>query len=283
MRELVHKEDTGGSTIVPGMSPRLLAPKTRLRGRGVPSPAGAHVTVEPVSAGNAPPPPSPTVARVGGTAIRLLKQGPRATMQRVAARVGPHLYLSDEHLWFERDLDLDLDLDPAPPLPEGLVLVPGTAAHFAVLEELHSVGVNEAQRRLDRGAQWWLVFDGDQPLFSCWVFRDWAPVLAAPGGRLALPPNAVVLEDSITTPAARGRGIAPRTWNRLAADLAGGPVQRILTKVAVDNAPSRKAVGTAHFTEIAIMSFRRVGPWKRTTVRSLGPAPAWLLDGLRAA
>ena len=41
-------------------------------------------------------------------------------------------------------------------------------------------------------------------------------MLAAPGGRLRLPADTVVLEDSVTSAAARGRGIAPRAWNALA-------------------------------------------------------------------
>ena len=57
----------------------------------------------------------------------------------------------------------------------------------------------------------------------------------------------------------------------------------MLTKVAVDNVPSRKAVEKAGFEGVAIMSLRKVGPWRQTTVEQLSGAPGWLAENLGAA
>jgi L-amino acid N-acyltransferase YncA len=57
----------------------------------------------------------------------------------------------------------------------------------------------------------------------------------------------------------------------------------MLTKVAVDNAPSRRAVEKAGFEGVAIMSLRKVGPWRQTTLQPLGAVPGWLAANLGAA
>lgn len=206
-------------------------------------------------------------------------RGLRGTGAEAVARVRPHLHLAEQHVWYERRLD---GSEAGVEWPDGLRLVAGTPADFPALDDLETVDATEAALRLDAGARWWLVYDGEQPLFSCWLFTGKAPVLAAPGGWLALPADTVVLEDSVTSAAARGRGIAPRAWNALAA-LCATRHDRMLTKVAVDNAPSRKAVEKAGFAGVAIMSLRTVGPWRRTTVEQLGGAPAWLAADLGAA
>jgi GNAT superfamily N-acetyltransferase len=197
----------------------------------------------------------------------------------VGARIRPQLYLAEHHVWYERQLS---DSQAGVEWPEGLRLVTGTADDFPALHELDTVDAVEAAQRLAAGAQWWLVYDGGQPLFSCWLFTGDAPVLAAPGGRLRLPADTVVLEDSVTAAAARGRGIAPRAWSALAT-MCATRHERMLTKVAVDNAPSRKAVEKAGFVGVAVMSLRKVGPWRHTTVEQLGGAPGWLAENLGAA
>jgi GNAT superfamily N-acetyltransferase len=79
----------------------------------------------------------------------------------------------------------------------------------------------------------------------------------------------VCLEDSVTAPLARGRGVAPAAWSAIADELAGEGVRRMITKVRVDNLPSRKAVEKVGFEGVALMHFKRIGPLRRTSVRRL--------------
>ena len=226
-----------------------------------------------------PAPLSTTTRRLASVGRSVRNRGVRGTGAELGARLRPYLHLAEQHVWYERRLDgghADVEW------PEGLRLVAGTADDLPALDELDTVDAVEAAQRLGAGAQWWLVYDGARPLFSCWLFTGETAVLAAPGGRLRLPADTVVMEDSVTSAAARGRGIAPRAANALAA-LSAARHERMLTKVAVDNAPSRRAVEKAGFEGVAIMSLRKVGPWRQTTLQPLAAVPGWLAANLGAA
>ena len=97
------------------------------------------------------------------------------------------------------------------------------------------------------------------------------PVLAAPGGWLDLPAVTVVLEDSATTPRARGRGIAPGAWTAIADSLRDEGLAHMITKVGVENEASRKAVAKSGFREIGVMRMVKRGPRKQTTVSGATP------------
>jgi acetyltransferase (GNAT) family protein len=191
------------------------------------------------------------------TAARLLRtEGFDAVRERVSEQIRPFLVIDESHVWYR----LNLTALPAPkPLPEGTRLHELTDADVPQLEKLPTIGPDEAHARLADGARAWLVLEGSEPLFACWVFRDSAPVLAADGGRLSLPPNIVLLEDSVTAAAARGRGVAPAAWSQVAPLAAEGGATTLITKVAVDNVASRKAVVKAGFVASAVVDFRRVG------------------------
>ena len=92
------------------------------------------------------------------------------------------------------------------------------------------------------------------------------PAIAAPGGQLQLSAGTVCLEDSVTAAPARGRGIGPAAWSAIADALGDEGQRHIITKVAVDNVPSRRAVEKAGFDAVALMHFRRFGPRSRTWV-----------------
>ncbi len=121
------------------------------------------------------------------------------------------------------------------------------------------------------------MVEGQTAAFSCWVFHGRAPVLAARGGWLALPPGVVCLEDSVTNPDYRGRGIAPAAWGGIAATLHARGLTSLITKVAVDNAPSRKACLKAGFVEVGTMRLTRVGPRYRVVVEDPSGATGPLL------
>lgn len=83
--------------------------------------------------------------------------------------------------------------------------------------------------------------DGVLPAFGCWTFATRAPMIAARGGWLALRQGDVVLKDSVAAPIARGRGIAPRTWDHIADVLAADGTARMLTKVGTTTTPHHGA------------------------------------------
>ena len=198
------------------------------------------------------------------------EQGLRASARRVEQRLRPFVWLDETHIWSVLRLD---NVDDSRQLRDGLVLTLGHDEHLDSLEELPSqVGRKEAERRLAEGAQLWVVMDGESLAFACWIFRDFAPVTAAPGGRFRIPPRHVVLEDSATSDAYRGRGVAPAAWLTLARQLRDAGYSRILTKVEVANAPSRRAVSKAGFVEGAAVHLRRVAATNHVTVRELESA-----------
>ena len=165
---------------------------------------------------------------------------------------------TEEHVWYE------LDLTSAPPavgLADGLTLVQGIDDDTVVaLSRLASLDPSELQARLAQGAELWSVREAGTPAFACWIFRDSTPVYAARGRTLRLPRGVVCLEDSVTAPDHRGRGIAPAAWAAIAAGIrAGGGADRIVTKVELENAPSRRAVGKVGFVEVARMRMRKRG------------------------
>lgn len=164
-------------------------------------------------------------------------------------------YLHERHVWYR--LDLPRTAAP-PPLPEGMYLQHAGRDELPLLRPLETVGQFEAQCRLSAGADLWLVRDRSVAACSFWIFWDQSPVLAAARGWMPLPEGTVCLEDSVTAPAYRGRGLAPAGWARVAAQLAEQGVSSIITKIEEQNAPSRRAVEKIGFREMAIMDLERV-------------------------
>lgn len=207
-----------------------------------------------------------------------LRTAGRIAAGRVEDRARHLLFLDEEHLWYAMDL-------PAPAAApfaggDGMRLVsPATPAELAAFDRLPTLPADAAAGRRGDGGEPWVVLDGDTPLFACWIFAGRAPVLAAPGGWLDIPEGCVCLEDSVAAPAARGRGIGPRTWRALAHRYAGLGTRAVLTKVASDNTASRRAVAKAGFREIALQRYRRRGPRTHVEVDVLAPGVA---DELRA-
>ena len=171
-------------------------------------------------------------------------------------------YLHESHVWYR--LDLRRKLPPAQ-LPMGLELVQGGVEQFMLLESLETVGRREALRRLATGTDLWIVRAGTQPIFCCWIFHRTAPLLAAPGGRLTLPSGSVALEDPVTAPDYRGRGIAPAALIKVAEMLALQGFTAIVGKVEKHNIPSRHMLEKAGFEEIATMDLERV--WLKPHVK----------------
>ena len=193
----------------------------------------------------------------------LSDHGVVATGREVLAAVGARLYLDEVHVWSSLDLRTAGD---GPSLPDGVRLLRATADDIGAYVELGAASATSTRARLDAGASLWLVTEGPVAAFACWTFAHATPVAAARGGSLRLPDHCVCLEDSVTAPAFRGRGIAPGAWDAIAAQLRGEGFTLMITKVALDNAPSRRAVAKAGFVEFAVMHHRRLARRRRVEV-----------------
>ena len=207
------------------------------------------------------------------------EDGIGAAARRVWELARRPFYRSEEHVWYQLDFAGER---PRRDLAEGVRLVRADADQAPRVEELGQVE-EEALRRLAAGNDLWLAIDDqDQVLFACWTFRSQTPVVAAPRGQLILPAGTACLEDSVTSPLARGKGIAPASWAAIADALSGEGFESMITKVTTENAPSRKAVQKAGFREIAMMRWTRIGPHRQVALASTGGVAEALARGLGA-
>jgi len=202
-----------------------------------------------------------------GAALR--RHGVRGTARRLGARARAAAHLEETHVWYALDIGTELPRE----LPPGCELLRdrrGDVAAAGVLDS-HS---HETEGRLAAGGERWLVVDGGEAAFRCWIFPTRTPMIAARGGWLALPAQTACLEDSATAPTHRGRGIAPAAWSAIAGRLAEQPqVRTMITKVEEDNVASRRAVEKSGFREVGVMTLARTGPRTRVHVDAFPGEP----------
>ncbi len=175
-------------------------------------------------------------------------------------------YLREEHVWYQCDLAGAIARRE---LPGGMRLVRADAEQIRFVVPLGQ-DLEEARKRFESGTDLWLVFDGDEPLFLCFTFRHATPVMAATDGTLALPAGAACLEDSLTVPAARGRGIASAVWALVGEQLSEDGFTTLVAKIETDNVASMRVAENAGFRPVAVMAHQRTGVRRRTAVRALG-------------
>ena len=188
-------------------------------------------------------------------------------------------YLREEHVWYQLDVHGER---PRRPLADGVRLVRAGEEDAARVEEVGQIEA-VAHARLASGNDLWLAIDQEgRLLFACWTFRSEAPVLAARDGRLQLPAGTACLEDSVTSPLARGKGIAPASWAGIADRLSEEGYEAMITKVTTENAPSRRAVEKAGFREIAVMRLTRIGPHRQVGLACMGGVAQALAQALGA-
>ena len=203
--------------------------------------------------------------RLGGA---LRRNGVGGTARLAGGRTRRAVYLQETHIWYALEIGTELPRE----LPPGYELVsdPSGEAAAGPLDGPRP----ETESRLSAGAERWLVLDGGETAFRCWIFPTRVPMIAAAGGWLALPPGIVCLEDSATAPNHRGRGIAPAAWSAIAGRLATRPqVRAMITKVEEENVASRKAVEKSGFREVAVMKLTRAGLWTRVRVAAFPGEP----------
>ena len=196
-----------------------------------------------------------------GAAIQ--RYGAGGLLRQLATRVRNFAYMDEEHVWYV--------LDTAQ-VPE-LALAEGYRLSLATDEDEDKIGtlptpvpVEEARRRRAEGNDLWFVLHGDELAFACWIFPRVAPVRAAATHQLEMPEGVVTLEDSFTSADHRGKGIAGAAWTEIARGLGDQGVKALITKVGVENVPSRKAVTKAGFREASVMHLRRRGPRERVSI-----------------
>jgi GNAT superfamily N-acetyltransferase len=203
----------------------------------------------------------------------LRRHGVRGVARIAGSMLADRLYLQEEFVWYE------LELAAATPreLPAGMELVRVIEADIDLAEQTgkgHYSGV----RLMRAGHDLWVVREGDRGAFSCWTYRGSAPVVGAPRGWLQLPEQTICLEDSVTMPDFRGKGVAPAAWAGICAALLEEGCTRMITKVHVENAPSRKACLKAGFEEVGEMRFSRVGPREKVSFSYASTPVARLLE-----
>jgi GNAT superfamily N-acetyltransferase len=198
------------------------------------------------------------------------RRGVRTTAHFARQELERHLYVRDVHLWYALATQAER---PAFELKPHLRFVRGGPDDARRLVELPTVSPETARRRMQAGAELYLVLDDqDRAILAAWLFEGATPVLAAPGGMLALPPGVASLEDTVTSPLARGQGVAPAAWSRMADALAARGVGTMVTTVHADNAPTHRAVGKVGFAEYAAVRYTRLGPRRRVEVWTDGGA-----------
>ena len=212
-------------------------------------------------------------------AAALRRVGPLGALRGAGRAARSLIYIREAHVWY----CLDLPADARRELPEDVTLRRAATEELGRVEEIGRDAPTALERAGGGNDLWFALRDDDHLLFACWIFRERAPVLAAPGGEMELPSDTVCLEDSVTSPEARGRGIAPGSWNGIATSLAAEGVRRMITKVGVENAPSRKAVLKAGFAEVGVMELTRVAGFKRASLDASQPTGEELRERIRPA
>jgi len=176
-------------------------------------------------------------------------------------------YQYEHHVWYAAATS---QIAAMCPLPIGLSLKRGGFEHVDFLSQANLCGRREATKFFSENADLWIVRDAEQAAFCCWIFRYYMPAVAARGGWMELPLKTVCLEGSTTGTRYRGRGIAPMAWALIAHDLQREGVHTIITKVAIDNTSSRRAVLKAGFHEAAATEFFKLGAISRLRVTPIG-------------
>ena len=208
--------------------------------------------------------PTKAVERIGRG---LRRSGLRGSLRLAVALLGRLAYLRESHIWYLLDLG-----EPRPrfELPAGMKIIRARDDDHALLAQLPTISGDAARRRLAAGVDLWLVRDGDHAAFACWTFRDRTPAIAARGGWLQLPRGVLGLEDSVTSPAYRGRAVAPAAWSAIADSLAHERATAILTKVEESNLACRRAIEKAGFRAAGVMRLRRIVGRSRVNVELNG-------------
>jgi ribosomal protein S18 acetylase RimI-like enzyme len=208
----------------------------------------------------------------------LRREGASGAAAKASKRVGRQLFLREDHIWYAMVLAGDR---PRRELPDGFEVRRGGVGDIDALEAIMNQPSAELARDNLGPGELYLVTRGDDVVFACWIYPDRAPVAAARGGWMQLPATVACLEDSGINPDFRGMGIAPAAWTAIADRLLERGIETLVTKVAVDNEASRRAVIKSGFAEVAEMRMRRIALLSRVQVLPMqAPGGDFLRDAL---
>src|SRR5215210_396246 len=214
---------------------------------------------------------------------QLSRYGFKATFVKVAQWLRKRVYLKETHVWCELILEVER---PRRNLPSDVELVRADISDLPQFQDLTTMTEmamreDQAREQIEADNDLWLAIQDGRAVFACWIFHSEVPMIAALGGKLSLAPGISCLEGSIASPHYRGRGIATGVWSQIADKLQQDSIRSLITKIEITNIRTRRAVAKVGFREIAIMYFRRVGFWERTTVQALTyPTAEWLAEQL---
>jgi RimJ/RimL family protein N-acetyltransferase len=207
----------------------------------------------------------------GRIRLAVRREGTSGALHMIARRAARPLICSEDHVWYACDLTAER---PRVPLAAGQELRRVGEGESEVLEQIPNVTARECRRRIRSGHDVWAVLDEGRVLFSCTIFRGEAPAVAGAGGRVRLAPETVCLEDSMTAPDARRREIASTAVLSVLQALTAQGARWVITKVAVDNVPTRRGAEKLGFEGVAVMHLRRTGPRSRTWLDEVNGAGA---------
>jgi ribosomal protein S18 acetylase RimI-like enzyme len=207
------------------------------------------------------------MAYIRNVRLKLVHHSLREKIGRVIRKALAYVYVSETYVWYELILN---DARPRISLPSGFRLVQGSYQELPLLDQVPTMPtIEKATWQLQNAADLWLVLEGQQLAFACWIFRGAMPMRVAPRRQVVVsPPSIVCLENSATSPAYRGRGLAPAAWSGIADELEPRGIKFIVTKIEVSNVASQRAVKKSGFRESATLRYRRIVRYRRATVQA---------------
>lgn len=205
------------------------------------------------------------------------RHGILGTARAAAHMVRDAAHQDETSTWFEVLLDQNR---PRVAAAQGDLVLAADDDTFELFNAIGSQSAGVARDRRSAGGEPWVLLVDGKPAFCCWLYAGRSPINSMAGEWLHLPPAVRTLEDSITAPDFRGRGLAGGVWMALFDDLERQGVRSVVTNVLDTNVPSTKAVLKVGFAPVASMRYVRVGPWSRQYLTPLaaGSGPAIVAD-----
>lgn len=166
----------------------------------------------------------------------IVRYGVGGALRAASARLWGRVFLFEHHVWYALDVAAQR---PRRELEERLTLRRGGESDLDLLARLPTVSTDQARLRLARRNALWLVLDGEQLLFACWIFHGETPVIAAPGREMRLGDDTGVWRTVSRQPrragaeSPRGRGRRSLTDWRGTAYASSSPKSRGRTSLPV--------------------------------------------------
>lgn len=181
----------------------------------------------------------------------------------VRRAVGRVFSTNEVYVWYVLDLQRLVPMALRP----GYVLHRSSEEEAEWLHEVPAIPVQEGRRRIEDGEQLWFVLKDDKPVFACSAFVHVLPLEAARKGRYPLPKGVACVDDALTSPEHRGRGVAAAAWMTIAERLRDDGLEVLIAKVPEDNIASRRTHEKTGFLPVSVMHRRRRGLRTRVIFR----------------